>query len=243
MALEGHIIQVNTNHSARAQDMLAQTMAELGSELAVVSEPYRIPENNSAGDLSGTVMILRAGSIDSPGIEMIERGRGYVAVKWNQMIVIGLYASPNEPITSLQEILDRTRDCVRRLDNCNVLIMGDFNAKSALWGSPKTNPRGNAVVDWAAELDLQLLNEGNKNTCVRWQGGSIVDLTWASPSAARKVRGWRVAEELESLSDHRYILVTLQSDASRTSRGHRESQRRGDGERRQRDTHHPRWSV
>ena len=48
---------------------------------------------------------------------------------------------------------------------------------------------------------------------------------------------------MESLSDHRYILVTLQSDASRTSRGHRESQRRGDGERRQRDTHHPRWSV
>jgi len=35
-------------------------------------------------------------------------------------------------------------------------------------------------------------------------GGSIVDITLATPLAAREIREWRVLEE-ESLSDHRYI--------------------------------------
>ena len=40
-ALASHIIQANINHSARAQDLLLQTMGELGLGLAVVAEPYR----------------------------------------------------------------------------------------------------------------------------------------------------------------------------------------------------------
>ena len=36
-----------------------------------------------------------------------------------------------------------------------------------------------------------------------------MDLSWASPSAARKVKEWRVADELESLSDQRYIVINI----------------------------------
>ena len=144
-----------------------QTMAESGLGLAVVAEPYRIPPNNCSGDLTGTVMILRAESTDSPNIKEIETGRGYVAVAWGETIIVGLYASPNDPITSLQKILDSVSNCVRRESSQDVLIFGDFNAKSKLWGSPQTDHRGEAVAEWAAELDLQLLNEGNKSTCVR----------------------------------------------------------------------------
>ena len=121
--------------------------------------------------------------------------------------------SPNAPVSSLQTMLDDIRGRIAPLMAQDVLVLGDFNAKSTLWGSPRTNPRGEAVAEWAAELDLQLLNDGSgcKNTCVRWQGESIVDLTWASPSAAQKVKQWRVATEMETLSDHRYILINLTS--------------------------------
>ena len=104
------------------------------------------------------------------------------------MTVVGLYASHNAHISSLQRLLDRIRNCEVSLKNQDVLVLGDFNAKSTLWGSPRTNPRDEAVVEWAAELDLRLLNEGSKSTCVRWQGETIVELTWASTSAARKVK-------------------------------------------------------
>ena len=165
MALAGHTIQANIIKSARAQDLLLQTMAELGLGLAVVAEPYRILHNNCVGDETGTVMLLRAGTAASPAINIIESGQGYVAAAWGKMTIVGLYASPNAPISSLQRILDRIRNCVVSLKNQDVLVLGDFNAKSTLWGSPRTNPRGEAVVEWAAELDLRLLNEGSKSTC------------------------------------------------------------------------------
>ncbi|XP_075990132.1 uncharacterized protein LOC142985770 [Anticarsia gemmatalis] len=43
------------------------------------------------------------------------------------------------------------------------------------------------------------------HTCVRHNGGSIVDLSFATPAVARRVAGWRVEEDVETLSDHLYI--------------------------------------
>ena len=206
---EDRIIQTNANHSSGAQDLLLQTMAELDIGLAVVAEPYRVPPNNAVGDTTGKVMVLRAGSPNSPDIYEIERGNGFAAVAWGNLAVVGIYASPNASVTVLQELLDRVRSCRGRLGNREVLILGDFNAKATAWGSPRTDPRGAAVTEWAAELDLLLLNVRSTSTCVRWQGESIVDLSWASRSAARRLITWRVASELVTLSDHRHITITL----------------------------------
>ena len=135
MALVGHIIQANINHSARAQNLLLQTMAELGLVQAVVAEPFRILHNNCVGDETGTVILLRAGSAASPAINIIESGQGYVAAARGNMTVVGLYASPNAPIASLQRLLDKIRNCVVSLKDEDVLVLGDFNAKSTLWGA------------------------------------------------------------------------------------------------------------
>ncbi|XP_070512055.1 uncharacterized protein [Cardiocondyla obscurior] len=89
------------------------------------------------------------------------------------------------------------------------LIAGDFNAKSPDWGCLRADRRGGVLAAWAAELDLLIVNEGSTSTCSAWRGDSIVDLTWISSSARAFVRSWRVAEELETLSDHRYILMSL----------------------------------
>jgi len=65
-------------------------------------------------------------------------------------------------------------------------------------------------LGWAASLRLQCLNVGATSTCDRPQEGeSIVDLTWATPEAAARVRGWRVLTNTYTQSDHRYIRVVL----------------------------------
>ncbi|XP_071653351.1 uncharacterized protein [Temnothorax longispinosus] len=79
---------------------------------------------------------------------------------------------------------------------------------SRRYGAPRP-PTGRILEVWAAGLGLVVLNTGTTQTCVRRQGGSIVDLTWASPSVARGVKDWRVAEEVESLSDHLFIEMSL----------------------------------
>ncbi|KAJ0182129.1 hypothetical protein K1T71_002851 [Dendrolimus kikuchii] len=90
-----------------------------------------------------------------------------------------------------------------------VLVLGDFNAKSVAWGSPSTCARGESLEEWAIEQGLVVLNRGSEYTCVRQRGGSIVDITFASPELARRVRDWRVVTGVETLSDHRYIRFSV----------------------------------
>ncbi|EFN87189.1 hypothetical protein EAI_11089, partial [Harpegnathos saltator] len=89
-----------------------------------------------------------------------------------------------------------------------VVIAGDFNAHSEGWGcnARQRDSRGEALIDWAVGLGLSLINEGSASTDVRLNGESVIDLTWATPSAARLFREWKVEVEGETLSDHRYIV-------------------------------------
>ncbi|EFN76958.1 hypothetical protein EAI_02978, partial [Harpegnathos saltator] len=93
-----------------------------------------------------------------------------------------------------------------------VVVAGVFNAHSTEWScSPRHGDprRGDAVIGWAAGLGLLLMNRGSASTCVRPNGESVIDFTWASPSAARMFWEWAVVTGGENLSDHRYILWAL----------------------------------
>lgn len=85
-------------------------------------------------------------------------------------------------------------------------------------GSVRTDARDKAVEKWAAQNGLILINTGKVNTCLRQGGESIIDLTWASPAAARRIVSWKVAEDREILSDHRVIEFTLSSAINSNTR-------------------------
>ncbi|KYN29562.1 hypothetical protein ALC57_00987 [Trachymyrmex cornetzi] len=75
---------------------------------------------------------------------------------------------------------------------------------------------------WAAGLGLVLLNRSRVSTFVGQRGESIVDLTWATPAAARRVRDWRMnADSLGELSDHRMVRMELVSTPTEVRRRHR----------------------
>jgi len=86
--------------------------------------------------------------------------------------------------------LDEIGALVRGLRPARAIVTGDFNAKARTWGSPAANPRGHHVLGWAAETGLVIINDTQRpvDTCVRQNGGSIVDITLATPLAAREIR-------------------------------------------------------
>lgn len=71
-------------------------------------------------------------------------------------------------------------------------MCGDFNAHSVAWGSKYTTCKGDRLASWTEKNNLILMNEGNSPTCVRPQGISIIDLTWATPIVANRIRDWKV---------------------------------------------------
>ncbi|XP_073966994.1 uncharacterized protein [Choristoneura fumiferana] len=203
--LHYELLQTNSNHSARAQDLFMQVLAEWRIDVAVVAEPYYVPpQQNWVGDTEGLVAVV-VPAAGTQRISLKEKGAGYVAVKWGEVVVIGVYFSPNRPLREFEQFLGGLEPVVQRASPAQVVLMGDLNAKCAAWGCPITDQRGALLRDWAAMVGLVLQNQGTANTCVRWQGGSIVDVTFATPAIGARIGDWRVLEEVETLSDHAYI--------------------------------------
>lgn len=203
---EFRVIQVNCNHSRGSQDMIEQLLAEGEAEVAIVSEPYRVPGSGRwAGDLRGVAAVVRSPN-SSITWKVTHRGERFVAVKSGSITIASVYASPALDLAAFEGLLDDVANCVG--GGGDLLVAGDFNAAHGDWGSARDGVRGNALRDWAASLGLSLLNVGRVPTCVREQGTSIVDISWARGGPARGV-SWTVDETQETLSDHRIIRIGL----------------------------------
>lgn len=179
------ILQANLNHACQAQDLFLHSLAERGCGLGIIAEPYRVPPNHPLWAVSrcGRAAITWRTVTNYPPCTPLMAGEGYVAVRWGLIVVISIYLTPALVLAQFRRGLDEIGECIRRYMPSPVLAAGDFNAKSPTWGSPRQDPKGGALEAWAAGLNLCLVNTGATNTCVRPRGGSIVDLTWATPSA------------------------------------------------------------
>lgn len=81
--LDNRLLQANVNHSAGAQDLLSQTLAEEDYALAIVAEPYRVPAEHPNWTVSnnGTVAITwRPNSSPLPCVPF-ENGDAHTAVR------------------------------------------------------------------------------------------------------------------------------------------------------------------
>ncbi|KMQ91606.1 reverse transcriptase [Lasius niger] len=164
-----------------AQDLMRQTMLKEDIGICAVAEPIRVPKTPfwfSSLDEKATWTWRPDGLAGS--CSLITRSNRFVAIKYGELCLISFYVSPNATINEFLEALDELGDMIRT-NNRRTVVCGDFNSWSVMWGSRSTNQRGQYVEDWAAEFDLRVVNIGNAPTCVRHQGESIVDLTWATP--------------------------------------------------------------
>lgn len=203
-----NLLQANINHACQAQDNLVQTICEQNIAIALIMEPYRIPVHPNSHGEERVAITWQPHLCPTPCIPLAV-GPGYVAVRCDDTIYVACYIPPKYIRTEMESCLIHLG---RAIDNWNpgsIIIAGDFNSKSAQWGCPHTDFRGRILSTWIAAHDLCILNRGAVSTCVRWQGESIIDLTLGSPSIVRRLLDWRVAVNLETLSDHRFISVQL----------------------------------
>ncbi|XP_011859500.1 PREDICTED: uncharacterized protein LOC105556991 [Vollenhovia emeryi] len=188
-------------------------MAERGAGLAIVAEPWRVPDRHPCWavnrERSAAIYWRRTTERHVP-CNMKGEGPGWVMVEWGPLLVVGVYFRPSLSRAELEERLEDLGTQIRASLPRPMLVAGDFNAKSALWGSRRPDCKGAEVEAWADRLGLHLMNTGSTSTCVRPQGESVVDITWISPAAARLVTAWRVAEEVDLLTDHLPLEMEVQ---------------------------------
>ncbi|XP_025161759.1 uncharacterized protein LOC112590178 [Harpegnathos saltator] len=177
--------KANVGHGARAQDLCMQRLKELSAGLAVVTEPLWIPVRSAnwfRGPDSSVAMVANPAT-GAPPCKFRESGPSYVAVDCGPITVVGIYLPHHRNKAGLgrpapiKALLDRVGELVR-----------------SPW---QRDRRGDTVIGWAAGLGLILMNEGSESTCVRpgGDGGSVIDLTWATPSAGGLFYEWKVEAE------------------------------------------------
>ncbi|KAI5747429.1 hypothetical protein M8J77_014440 [Diaphorina citri] len=135
-------------------------------------------------------------------------GDGFVWIVTNEVQIFSCYISPNVPLPVFVKFLDGLKLAIRASKCTKYVVGGDFNSKSFYWNARKEDDRGTILSEWAAEMDLEIVNRGNKPTFVRGESNSIIDITMCSQNLWRKITDWRVTDD-ETMSHHQYIFYTL----------------------------------
>jgi len=205
-------VQTNLNHCRAAQDLLGEFVRAEDIAVALVSEPQGGGRAGWHYDSTGRAAV----AVFRPGLTLsdVETGDGFVAATVGGAVrVFSCYASPAMSVAEFGQFLGRLETSVRRDRGVGVdlIVGGDFNARSASWGDRLTEVRGDDLAAFADSLGLVVMNSGREPTFFGRGRGSCVDVTFASESAARRIRGWTVRTDVENMSDHHHLCFSYRT--------------------------------
>lgn len=212
------IIQVNLNKQMISSEQMRDICLKDNIDIILVQDPLII--NGYVTCFEGCRQIL---SEDNPEAAIIITNNKIKAIKLGQfttryiavarigigsskddVVIVSAYFRYNKPTTMFTELLTNISLANRRL-----LIGADCNGHSIRWHNNSTNTRGKIVEELVDDQDLRIINtpQDLKTYKRNEMGESNIDITLASPSIKRLVRGWTVTDRTDS--DHRTLEFTL----------------------------------
>ena len=145
-----------------------------------------------------------------------------VAAVWNtgnaavpEIVVTSVYMDNNNKDSEPwpKKFLTLVKHCFKT--HKNIIILGDFNSWSPLWGETSTTKRGESIENVIYNYDLQVLNVGGRphvytyeklddNKTIR----TIIDVSVSNSAIGHLMEDWQVTDEILT-SDHRLIKFYL----------------------------------
>jgi endonuclease/exonuclease/phosphatase (EEP) superfamily protein YafD len=186
--------------------------ADLDSHILLVSEiPARSRNNQrwvTSSDNKCAIVLPRTTHhvfLDDQGV-----GEGYVWIKSGQFKVFSCYFSPNKTLREFNSQLWNLEEEIRQTDpSTDIIIGGDFNAKSSVWGSARTDKRGQLLSEMMSSFSLITMNFGYTPTYQRANSKSIIDITFERVSQSVQIVDWKVLDTFLA-SDHKHITFDQQ---------------------------------
>ena len=124
-----------------------------------------------------------------------------------QLVICNLYISPNAAFNANQ-----LEALVNQLDS-PFIVLGDFNAKSRIWGSETENSRGQLIEDYLERNEVCIMNNGLPTRFDTYSGNtSALDLTLCSPQLQARF-DWTTEDETHG-SDHFPIIISTENAPS-----------------------------
>ena len=224
------VLSNNIGHSSAANDTLRKISEEAGAAVVMMQEPLVNTRNNKTlgwglNPCQNPSTLGRASRVCTIATASIA---GHVLVSsempdhistnkitWmgNSIMLVNMYLPPRESITTQLHALSRLLRMNRRQ---NVVVVGDWNARSELWGDHVSDERSEKIMALAAEHSLELAsNDSSLPTFVHNNHGcSHIDFAMSRLSSHLSIS----VKTLDEIThDHRPLKITLRS-LSGTSR-------------------------
>lgn len=205
------IVQANLDRNRTAIDLLFQNTYERKTDIALISEPCKSKIRTTwftDTNKDATIIIINP-KLKAKNEET--NCKGFVWIEVGNTIIYSCYVSPNIDIKEYETYLQDLGTSISKHNNKKVVIGGDFNSKSYVWGPNTEDKRGRILLEWMAQLDLTIQNTGNNPTFVRGKANSVIDLTLTTAKASHCVKNWRTSDEI-NLSPHTNIYYTVSAE-------------------------------
>ena len=178
---------------------------------------YSLYQNDAHPD-QGNLLLVRKDVNYTPFL--LNTPVNAIAIQTNrggrELRICSMYLSPNIPIS-----LPDLTNLIEQLSPHNLphplIILGDFNARSEYWHDSINNSRGNQILDFILNSDLQVLNDDSPTHFNLTHGCQTnIDLSLCTRNLAPDLF-WRTHPDLCS-SDHYPILIYFLKHSMEISR-------------------------
>ena len=139
-------LQCNLGREWTTQALLHQFIYENSIDICIISEQYaNLPRASWLSDTSNTAAIW----VVSPTLHSMNSGHsdGFIWVKFRDFTLISCYLSPNQGILAFKRQLADLEETIRLIGG-EVIVAGDFNAKSTEWEWSEVTPEGTSWQAW-----------------------------------------------------------------------------------------------
>ena len=223
------IICNNIGHTSHANDTVRILRDDLSASLIMIQEPLINKRNNKVQGWGSnpchTPLTLRSSSRVCTVAVSDHIGNTHVTsqmpdkiavnrITWNgqHFLIINVYMAPRTSITDELSILS---DLLSNRKEQNVIIAGDWNSRSNIWGDHVSDERSDLITAFAAQHALEVMaNESDLPTFVHsHEGSSHIDFVLGKFSSAIRA-SVRTIEEITH--DHRPLIITLHARVTTT---------------------------
>jgi len=217
------ILQANVNRSLGAQDLARALGGKLDCNFMCPQEPNKKSVLGESAQLyasvrpDGNAVIFQNKQSVIPILAYTAKNC-FIFIQCPSLCLYSVYMSPNCNRDYFEAQVNELFTHVRMTTAANrlpIVICGDLNAKNQLWGGTVTDHRRDFLLSAASAVGMTPLNDGVHPTLVRSNGQSFIDVTLVSQELVGA--SWSVLHDAESRSDHRPILIRIETKDKRPS--------------------------
>lgn len=211
------ILQINLNRCRAAQELLEHSAMDRNFDIVLISEPYRIKDfwfSDQQGDAA--IWLTPKYLQSNKPTKDIYKGRGFVAANIGSALTISVYLPPSLKMDEFEERISEIEHLVLQQRPEKLFICGDFNAKSTVWGSRRTDKRGEVMLEFCNRCQLTPLRSQGDRTFERNGYYSLIDIALCCKKFIKQLDESKILEDYTG-SDHRYVSHTFRTSTKNNS--------------------------